>query len=270
MNKKKKDEMKPRIATINLNVAPGDSVELHLNLSAGRAIAKVLRDDKMVAPRSVQYRMEYERPSRPKQIYQLHTENPRKFTVDVDEALKGFDAIWAVDTNTKRLFNETRTVNVTVCSACRLDETAGIVPILAMVFGDIANKPELFAWRHTIELLTILEGYDPKNRYALIVDSEFSEISKMNHRDLPIHSDFYLPENWTLLFATADKRDSFLNKAIIATDAKATFMLEEIAADPANVDAEVLDAVEDENHPLVQLFLIDGDEITPVSSETTE
>jgi len=104
----------------------------------------------------------------------------------------------------------------------------------------------------------------------VIVDSEFSEISKMNHRELPIHSDFYLPENWTLLYTTADRRDSFLNKAIVTTDAKATFILEEIAADPANVDAEVLDPVGDENDPVVQLFLIDGDEITPVSSETTE
>jgi len=267
---KKKNEMKPRIATINLNVAPGDSVELHFNLSAGRAIAKVFRDCKVVAPRSVQYRTEYERPSRPKQIFQLHTDNSGKFTVDVDEALKAFDAIWAVDTNTKLLFNETRTVNVTVCSACRLGENAAIVPILAMVFGDTASKPEPFAWRHSIELLTTLEGCDPKNQYAVIVDSEFSEISKMNHRDLPIHSDFYLPENWTLLYATADRRDSFLNKAIVTTDAKATFILEEIAADPANVDAEVLDAVGDENDPVVQLFLIDGDEITPVSSETTE
>ena len=53
-----------------------------------------------------------------------------------------------------------------------------------------------------------------------------------NNRTIPVFEKWYLPDNYTLIYATADSSDEWCNKMIKQCDKSASIRLNEIIADP--------------------------------------
>jgi len=80
------------------------------------------------------------------------------------------------------------------------------------------EKPENCNWKRLIEYIMQHKKYNDNSRIALIVDSDLDNIPDYNKRNKPIYEDFMLPNNFTLIYATSDKKDSFFNHMIILCD----------------------------------------------------
>ena len=89
---------------------------------------------------------------------------------------------------------------------------------------------ELETWKVVVEHLQTIIPADKK--VGIIVDSELGLLSLYNNQDEPIVDDWYLPGNYQLLYATADKSDDWCNKLIRICDKTATTRLNEMQNAP--------------------------------------
>lgn len=87
-------------------------------------------------------------------------------------------------------------------------------------------NPERYGWMKVIEAVVRWKNFKPECSYGIIVDSELGLIPKMNAREEPLFGDFFLPDNMTLIYASADAgQENFYNKLIKATDQVAAISL---------------------------------------------
>lgn len=88
------------------------------------------------------------------------------------------------------------------------------------------TNPERYGWMRVIDSLVRWKEFNPKFTYGIVVDSELAILPQINIRELPVFEKFFLPENISLLYASADVgRESFYNKLIKATDQVAAVSL---------------------------------------------
>jgi hypothetical protein len=227
------NEKKPRKAIINIHIEQGDSIERVWDEKRQVLTLKVMRDEKNVSAKKIQFTTFYLRSKKPKILNQLEFNRSSAFTVSHGDSLKQYAQVWAIDTNTKEIFSQTAHVSaVTVCSTDGMEE---YFPVLAIIFGKTKENPELYGWRKFIEFVQAANQYSPEHRYGLIVDSEFSKISEFNSRNSPIHGNFYLPPNWILIYATSDSgKESIINKLLAKSDKASSAVLELISGKQSN------------------------------------
>jgi len=78
-------------------------------------------------------------------------------------------------------------------------------------------------------MIVLDKGYNPSLLIGIVVDSEQDYIEAYNKRLKPIIDDFYLPENFELMYASADaSNDTILNQAITYCDKTATQRIKEL------------------------------------------
>jgi len=108
------------------------------------------------------------------------------------------------------------------------DTVSGLViPRLCFLCKKGLN-PERYGWMKMIEALMRWEKFNPNFRYGIVVDSELGLLPKINARDEPVFENFFLPENLSLIYASADGgRENFYNVLIKATDRIAAASLQE-------------------------------------------
>lgn len=88
-------------------------------------------------------------------------------------------------------------------------------------------NPERYGWMRFISTLTDSEIYNPLWKYGVVVDSELDAIPSINHHEQSIINDFYLPENCSLIYCSADTgKENMLNKLIALADKDARITLE--------------------------------------------
>lgn len=64
-----------------------------------------------------------------------------------------------------------------------------------------------------------IQSEEPENRrIAFVVDSDLGNLEAYCNRSKPLHKDFYLPPNFTLLYASADRSDEWPNQMIKRCD----------------------------------------------------
>lgn len=239
------DERKPRKMEIRIAVDAGDSLEGTWDQEKQFLKIRAMRDGEPVSARGITETTFYEGTGRRKFIHETMFGKSSDFTVDPDETLRLYHQVWAVDTNSKPGFGGI--MNVTGVSVVATDGSNVIAPVAVLFFGRTAGKAELYGWRRFIDVALSNPRYDADHRYALIVDAEYSSLADFNRRRRPIHGDFYLPDNFTLIYATADKPDSILNRALRASDAMATKYREHVLKLPRNA-AYFADIVDEETH----------------------
>lgn len=165
----------------------------------------------------VSYETVYDRGKNKKVINRIELD-PNSISLDPNESLKKFNFIYAIDTNTKT--KEEDIISVTNIVMCIVNsEVENILdikykPIHNLEFWNIKDHPENLAWMKVIQYITKAEGYNPNSKIGLVVDSDLGNLPAYNSRSLPIYSDFYLPENFELIYASAEKRDDFVNHLI--------------------------------------------------------
>lgn len=186
-----------------------------------------------IKPEKVIYETSYDREKKKKVINKLELD--RDYTsLNPDIFLHKFDIIYAVDTNTK--IEEEKTISVTTIILCKLEKmldgdiTVNYGPLYSLEFWNLKEHAENFAWMKVIQFITRDNAYNPDWKIGIIVDSDLGNLSAYNSRSLPIYSDFYLPENFKLIYASAEvgKEEFFVNHLIAMCDDMARKLLTRI------------------------------------------
>lgn len=173
----------------------------------------------------------YKRDSgKPKHIQQFNI-GANELQIDPNIALKQHDHFFFVDTN-KRIIGNNEVFLGTVVHAFVehvSDETYQFKYRLMayLEYHNIQGKFENLVWQEVIR--AIQESGQYSGNIAIVVDSDFDNLESYNNKDEPVYGDFYLPENFEFLYATAEKNtknDSILNGLMTECDKAAGRMLD--------------------------------------------
>jgi hypothetical protein len=119
-----------------------------------------------------------------------------------------FDSVWAIDTNTKRVGGDlVSTSGILECHTRKATATQVHVSCRGHViaFKNCPNgEAERCAWSKLVTVITSSPTYSVNLRIGIITDHDLARHSAYNSRELPIYSDTYLPENFTLVYASSD------------------------------------------------------------------
>ena len=150
---------------------------------------------------------------------------------------ENFDFIFAMDTNT-----HTKKCGDFFCSAAaiyygqveRLSEyerNMRCTPFMVIDwYHPVEMKIETVTWMESIK--KIQEIIPATKKVGIVIDSELGKLEEFNNRMLPVFGQWYLPENYSFIYATADVSDEWCNKMIRQCDKTAKQRLNEIVASP--------------------------------------
>lgn len=172
-----------------------------------------------VRPEKVGFEIGYDREKKKKIINQIALD-PNRITPSPEESLQKFDLVYAIDTNTRVASD--KLLSVTCIVLCTLDHVSDEIldirygPFRALEFWNITDHPENVAWMKVIQFITQDSAYNTNSKIGIVVDSDLGNLSAYNARSMPIYSDFYLPENFELIYASAEvgKEEFFVNHLI--------------------------------------------------------
>lgn len=160
---------------------------------------------------------------------------------DVLSWLDNYDYIFAIDTNTYPEKIDGLNCSCAImyyAEVTRIDEINRSYianPILSIDWyysSDI--KIETLSWKDSIR---ILMSFIPSNKkVGIVIDSELSNLEKYNNRSLSVYGDWYLPDNYSFIYATANKKDEWCNKLIIQCDKIASARLKQLLEYKRNPD----------------------------------
>ncbi|MBL0742625.1 hypothetical protein [Chryseolinea lacunae] len=207
------------------------SLQIGFGLIDGALTVVLKTDDREILTNAIRG---YQRKNKPgfnlKKIY--HKSNSG--SLEPQSFLKDTDAIFAIDTNEKRIGKVHMSVGVVAGLELKAGEN-GTFNINATVkdyihFQDShhVEKNENRSWK------TFIENYNrfEENRSlktTIVVDSDLGLLDKYNNRNLPIYQDFFLPPNISLVYASADvSNDTIINKMITFCDEESSRSLKDV------------------------------------------
>ena len=154
--------------------------------------------------------------------------------------LRDAEYLYAVDTNTreKPQNGECRAVSIALeYQVIKTVTEPGVQFITRYCLNHKSKNRQLTEKVGLIELIKLIQNSrikdNPNGRILLITDHDAGNINKYNDKTMPLLSSpqFYLPENFKLIYASADgakKNDSIYNKLIYECDCAATKELQKI------------------------------------------
>ncbi len=157
--------------------------------------------------------------------------SPETLQIGEAAALKRYDRIFVIDTNTK--FIGDTLLSVSCFAECRFRKDTGKEVFEYKFLGafDFQNGPvpkcENFAWHLLIQLTQASQDYDSSGHYVIITDSDLGQHSTYNARSEPYFAEYQMPDNFMLSYAT-DKGRSLSNKVIGLCDRTASVMWQQI------------------------------------------
>lgn len=191
---------------------------------------RLLQNSQVIEPKSAYAEVTYKR-KKGNKVLSRSPLRPSAMFVNTDRALTGFDAIFAVDTNTKVIEEETVSITGIVqgetVPGSRHDQTAiGFSMIQLMEFRSPIENPEKIGWVEAIKLIRGAQGYKDNLSIALIVDSDLGAHDAINRGEQELIPGVFLPENFQLLYGSSDsKNDSIANRMIGLADKEAKWLL---------------------------------------------
>lgn len=146
-----------------------------------------------------------------------------------------FDVLIGIDTNTKTIGSEILSVSGIVhCVITKSDPNSYHADFPwhgAILFRNCPPElhPEKFGWITEIKRI----NSNPQNRqirFAIITDHDLDNHIPYNKKQKPIYSDFYLPDNFQLLYGRGDgSNESLLTYLVKQCDQKSTDIIKEIS-----------------------------------------
>lgn len=132
--------------------------------------------------------------------------------------IERFDHLFAVDTNTKNGVSVTGVVYGRAIKLQIPSKTAAVQPNLELCveFRGIQGKAENIAWVQVIQAIRRNLTYKPHFQIGLIVDSDLENLDRYNNRELPVYSDFYLPEKMKFIYASSKPAQETYTSTMIA------------------------------------------------------
>jgi len=245
MKKKKKQKnrqnKKPRQHVITLDMGrPVAANGLSIDPKTGKA--SLLFNGRPLLPVQANIEVSYNRNKGPKSLVNANT-NPSLLYPNPNRVLEQFDLIIAVDTNWKDVDGERIAVTATIYgrnTKIKVREHTSIEMGIRQCFEyrNPACKPENLGWQQIIEMLQRNPEYNKTMKVALIVDSDLNMLKDYNKRLKPVIDGFYLPENFELIYASAESSsESIANQMIAKADSISRTLLNQIIKenDPSNL-----------------------------------
>lgn len=180
----------------------------------------------------------YDRPSKKKVVLKLPI-TTKDFALSPSAFLNYYDVLFAVDTNSRDFDGAVHSIS----AMCRLEihsvtrELSGLTSKFtcnlnmfgALIYAkNIRERIENWCWVKAIEAIqSLYPKFNSSLRVGLVVDSDLGKIEAYNQRTEPIHGNFYLPNNFWLIYASADASSNHLfHRMIRLCDREATLQLE--------------------------------------------
>ena len=149
-------------------------------------------------------------------------------SLDTEKYLSNVDAIYAVDTNTKKINTVYYSIGILAKLEKAEEEKSYKIEVCRIITSEndvIKPEMEQAVWNSVITEIEKMET--ERKKIALVVDCDLGNIEAYNRREKKIRNDRFLPINFILLYATADTKENVLNKLICFCDKEATKLLEE-------------------------------------------
>lgn len=146
-----------------------------------------------------------------------------------------FDLIIAVDTNTKVIDSEAISASGVLHCVVQTTPDPSKYNVIFTLHGVLLfrNCPtdlhsEKFGWMMIIQNINN-EPLNQKKRYALITDHDLDSHILYNNKETPIFRDFYLHDNFALMYGRGDgPKENFLNYLILQCDKQSANVLKAI------------------------------------------
>jgi hypothetical protein len=194
---------------------------------------RLLKDNKTITPVRAFVESGYNRKKGLKSLVRANL-NPNQLYINPNRSIEGYDLILAIDTNTRQLDNEQvsltavvvgKNVNVQIPGNIVMDIGVG----QCFDFRNAKCKPENLGWYQIIQMLQRNPSFNDQMKVAFIVDSDLGNLKAFNEQIKPILNDYFLPNNFTLIYASAENpTESIANKMIAEADSVSRNLLKYI------------------------------------------
>ena len=227
---KKQDDRK----TTNVSV----SVEFEKDRHAAKAsvhkngdITFFDNDGNEIKPKSMKREMSHDRPKGPK----IRTRQVLEHGMGAFSGLKQlaeYEVIFAIDTNTAEVDGKGISVAGFIPFSLEPTDDGYVVTnseehVQLYEFDRVPEKPELCAILKLTLDLRKHAGIGVKSRVAIITDTELDALDAFNARETSIYEGHFLPEGFTLLYASSDTGWEVPNKFIRICDKAADQTIKE-------------------------------------------
>lgn len=168
---------------------------------------------------SVDLKLKHERSNGKEKVITFYSLVSHNISLLVEDILSVYDYIFVIDTNYKNVNESLKLCASAIGLLGRCKQGLFLKKLMNLTFElwDDNNNPERHAWKLFIEEILQIQKLHDK-QIGLVVDSELGHIKDFNSREKCIIDSFYLPENFKLIYASADKNDTVLNWAIKQCD----------------------------------------------------
>lgn len=142
-------------------------------------------------------------------------------TLDIDRVLTSFDFIYGADTNTIQLnelffsFGVLAKCEITEKTDTNFRANISLYHTMESSNCEKVSNIENYFWIYAIKYILDNNSIPIDSKVALVVDSDFSHLEKFNKQEKPIAGDFYLPQNFSLIYASADSGAEYLANKVI-------------------------------------------------------
>ena len=225
--------VKPRTHSVRLdkrNYMESDGIAIGLDSSLKRVVGGNL----LPIIGEPLYKLSHARESNvPKTIFKGTTDG--EYVMAPNSVFHIHEHVFAIDTNTRTI--DGNAVSMAGVIHAYLDgEQLKYGPISVFEFWDAEITSEILGWYALIQSIVENNFFDDKN-IGIIIDHNLGDLEKYNNREIAISGDYFLPENMTLIYASADKAAGIANMLIKFADRVANTQFERIIM---NVDASTL------------------------------
>jgi hypothetical protein len=181
-----------------------------------------------IVPEYMERTIHYERPKGPK--VQSNQKIPGELcTISGLSELDQYDSIMVIDTNTVEI--KENTVSVACFLNCRLIPENDKFKVDAQgnlnfyEFHNVTGNPELLAIFKVATDIKASLNNSKKTRIVFVTDTELGLHNDINNQSAPLYEQHYLPEQFRLLYASADTGREILNRLIRACDHQASLYI---------------------------------------------
>lgn len=224
---------KPRTTSITMDMGKPVAIDA-VRVTPNGEVA-LFHKGQQINPVQAHLETSYERGKKAKVLHK--SEIPvEKLKTDIHASFCNYDLFYVIDTNTRIVNNHK--ISIACVLLCKFQPSgdmtlAFFAPIHAFEFWNIVDKPENIAWREAIMAIMANPDYKKEFRTGILVDSDLGDIPAFNSRHKPIIDDFYLPDNFELIYASADVgKEYFVNKLISECDKEANKIFKIIETAP--------------------------------------
>lgn len=225
MGKKKKQLKKDRFQYVKVEVSNNDinpqtgNVEVIIDMNFIKNQIKVINNfTKLpIANKSLISGYKGENKDRiTSEIYTIPNDHSFNFRLKLEK----YKHIVAIDTNSTTFYSKVLKTNLSIGLGMAFvllenNEQHRIEPInIPFITNFNCEKPENENWIRVIETLKQNCQCTDERKIGIVVDSDLGNLSEYNNRLKPIFQDYYLPDEYELVFASDKVKDNILNVMI--------------------------------------------------------